>query len=1590
MSKLKKVSIISVIAILLMIITTAIVYAWNLGNAKSVNIWVGDEHIPTIEGFDAGNVYCVQHNTILNEGWTNYRVKYHITIEGNNATITNGNDESWSVENKLSNGVMAYIMNEGDNIQSHYYNGPYSIKQYSIWHNTSWWLGELGLYDFPTDGSGTSGYAPNEIAAWNDLDVRAANYANSIGNTTDVNITDKTDKNSVTVNTYKKDNESYLMVGPFKWEFTGDLSSIETYNQNNTLLSDVLYGKYVGTKLSVSKDAKEVIVSDNNFYVLIKEGSDATNIKVKGKVSQTYNTIRAELWLLDGGYFQNLVTADTEDKPHEVQVEVEGPEIELLGNIEIIKKDYDTESKLDQEVEFIVKRVSNGKYLLDTYEYVFNTNNQEDQMNGTHREWVYVDKKESATKFKTWQGTIKLVDLIAGKYQLEEVSVGGNHGYTTDPHNIFFVPEGKNVKVPASSQPLTVTATPNTGEITVYNRKNTGNLKIVKKDYKSNENMAYVEFKIKNSDNKYLRVNNKDNVTGSVKVTEESFETDINKATKFITDKKGEINIVDLLVGTYTLEEVSVGVQNEKKGYEVDVNNIYWSIDGSDKKISAATKAITIEVKRQSSDKTSSIEKAEYTKGIVYNEKKYIDLSGFVWEDKPGGKMSKYDDVFHNQKYKDNEGNVHDGNDILKEGITVRLKDDKGNIVKDKNGKDFVAVTDKDGKYKFEYVKISELGKYFVEFEYDGLVYTSVKPLVGEDISVNSKASEVVSQRKTLNSAFTEITNSGSIAERNKGYSRDSQGRITSLLTYDNDVENYRSYLKSSSYNTGLTANTKVTKYSVEDQYKNNKIIVNSEGREEIPYINLGLYERHQPHLSLSNDIETAEVTIKGYTHTYSYAQRYMYVNNKTAFNVAVKFGSNIASTYSRPIYPSDVQYSIDNVNDDANKLKVYVTYSMTIHNNSGKLMVAADEVVNYYDSNYTIVDSYIGDNKNNKVKWNTTSKYGQSYNNNGYVGVYTTSLAGIKIAAGQDLKVYIKFQVNDPTVLGLLNGNATLKNVSEIYSYSSFYGEAKEGCAAGEIYAGIDTKTSNGLEGSAPGNATPGEMKTYENDTDKAPSFILTATGVREMYGKVFEDKTADTLQTGKERNGNGLFDNGERGVAGVKVELITADGNVATIYPNSFVDGKCVANTEGVPATTYTIVDGSYAFRGIEPDKYFVKFTYANGKSAIYSSDGKTKIKDVTAQDYKSTIITSDIIKEAFNKQVEDWFKKDVNSRYSDAKDDYNQRQKVDEQIKTITNTTLSNPNLIKEMYAQTPAFEMGVEYDTTYTASTGVAYTYRINNIDFGLAERPRQSATLEKKISNVKLTLPNGQVLVNGDPRNHLQYVKYVNDDSQLIIEVDSELIEGAELEIKYDLVLTNTSELDYVEESYYYYGIVKNKNNVVKMTSATLVDYVDKELVIKMGNENDGWTMIADGKHLAKDGLSASEMNQLLEQFSTIVETQGIKDKELAPTESATTGITLQRVLGNADELSYENNGEVVTVVKTGGSKLTTEVGSYAAVLLASPETAEPVESDETKASRLAITPPTGENRNSMYLIIGVTSLAVLGAGAYATRKFVKK
>lgn len=70
------------------------------------------------------------------------------------------------------------------------------------------------------------------------------------------------------------------------------------------------------------------------------------------------------------------------------------------------------------------------------------------------------------------------------------------------------------------------------------------------------------------------------------------------------------------------------------------------------------------------------------------------------------------------------------------------------------------------------------------------------------------------------------------------------------------------------------------------------------------------------------------------------------------------------------------------------------------------------------------------------------------------------------------------------------------------------------------------------------------------------------------------------------------------------------------------------------------------------------------------------------------------------------------------------------------------------------------------------------------------------------------------------------IKYYYTKNGLVkLELDNELIQGATVEVEYEIKVTNNSELDYVSEDFYKYGI--KSGNEVTITPTSIIDYLDK-------------------------------------------------------------------------------------------------------------------------------------------------------------------
>ena len=1090
-----------------------------------------------------------------------------------------------------------------------------------------------------------------------------------------------------------------------------------------------------------------------------------------------------------------------------------------------------------------------------------------------------------------------------------------------------------------------------------YNIKILGNLKVIKVN-KDNIKIKLqgVGFYVQNKDTKkWVKVEN-----DTVSYTDKKED-----ATEFITDKNGEITIKNLVVGTYVAYET----KNPNYGYE--------SIkEGQEKSITV--------------DKTAELQ--------IPNKPKYIKLSGYVWVDKVFSKQASRNDL-----YKDND---YDSNDILLDGITVRLIDKTtGKVVKE-------AKTADGGKYLFTDVLVDELGNYYIEFEYDGLTYTNVIPHIDKDNG--SKVAENSSVRDEFNKGFSVIEGS---TESNKGITKDSAENPKYDLNYNIDKNKHTSTLN----NTGLypiKANTNETGYVIKDHF--------TPGQEEIKYINLGLYERAQPDLALIKNIYSAKVIVNGYEHTYNYEDRFNKntgenknidefnpENNeeKTKTNVRVKFNQKYGEkSFTRAIYPSDVKETQDK------NFSVKVVYKITLKNESGVLYSKINSLVDYFDARYTIEEKgSIGTGyENGEIKDEINYKLDKSYQDAKYRKLIID--CNTKINPNESNRnIYVEYTLTRDSVKDILfdenwdekTNIEGLENIVEINSYSTYSDKDFT-----KSYAGIDSDSN-------PGSTIPGNKDTYEDDTDYAPGLILEVANSREITGTVFEDNAVDPTEggTNRERLGNGKFDDGEKTISGVQVGLYKeADFEEIKDEDGKIIDMQLESKAKPVGTTTYggdnkdsTGKDGAFTIKDFAPGEYRIVYFWGDGKYTI--------------EDYKSTIWTSD------NKNEKDgnpntWYRVNTDKRYSDALDNYDTRLKIDR-----------GDTSINKMDSKTPTMVFGVELaddiDNKKTETSGIGkVTFSIENIDFGVIERPRQSIDVTKRAKSMKMTLANGQVIadakiVEKDGKLQLeQQVKGViytepsdknnPKNGQIKAEIDNELIQGSKVEIEYEIKVQNNSEIDYDSEKYYCYG--EKDVEIVKIKASGVYDYLDNTMIAN--DENTEWETIKDynekvskptviEEYLHKYQSSSTDASgnteirigyeKFEEQYSEAIGNWRIEniitarkkrlaDKtilhnanlegEIAPGEFNMASLTASKILTNTDEIELNNDVEITEVTRTAktGRKVTPKYTSL-----------------YDRGETVTITTPTGENKNYILItIVAISFFVILGTGIVFIKKKILK
>lgn len=780
-------------------------------------------------------------------------------------------------------------------------------------------------------------------------------------------------------------------------------------------------------------------------------------------------------------------------------------------------------------------------------------------------------------------------------------------------------------------------------------------------------------------------------------------------------------------------------------------------------------------------DPQFNITRVERPTDVYYMGDNKVDLTmtiaGVVWKDGHTGLQNDYDGV----RTANTNGNIEKG----VEGVKVTLIDSKTNQVgrMKVNGKwtEAVTYTDEGGYYHLEKVESSQ---YYVQFTYDGQKYMATTQLSdGEkrlttanykkypDLEVydnNSKAAENEEERIAFNDKFYDIREGNAYSREGEplkvngtqvGLQYEEENGTSSLITLDSEGHVLPQFaMTASTKELGITypidemvTLDNETTETLTSQYLNPGLVYGEYKKtgEYMYHVNLGLIERSKLDLAVTQDVYKVDTTVNEKQETYSYNKR----GDLAIYDAKLKNTDEYKQTeYTRELYNADYQLRLedyqsnslnkldkyekdksvelenirkvkeDQYNDGSLEERVFVTYKITLKNQSILQSGIINEITDYFDSTYKLVDNDLYLNIQNsegiaerklvaKQSYfivqsdNSATEYKLDWEQKGMVNGLKAmntvkknniGLTDVILGAGDEVYVFVTFEVDngadeDESSRAIALGKK--ENIVEISSYTSI--EAGE--TSKEHSLGLIDKDS------APDNLGVGERDTYEDDTDYAPviELKLYSTDLRNINGYTWDDDRTIKLSTGQVV-GNGIREENEDLINGVRVQLIEKitgkdDSGNLTEYEyvwkemftgeNSYKyigsSGRANNSERGQTVSTGDIVSdtdlgatkqGEYKFHDYIAGNFIVRFIYGDTYKTYLADDsentegqGENKTS-YNGEDYKSTAYLKG------NNLYAKWydlsgFDKD-DKLYSDAKDDSDRRITVRDYTRTIQN--------------------------------------------------------------------------------------------------------------------------------------------------------------------------------------------------------------------------------------------------------------------------------------------------------------------------------
>ena len=454
---------------------------------------------------------------------------------------------------------------------------------------------------------------------------------------------------------------------------------------------------------------------------------------------------------------------------------------------------------------------------------------------------------------------------------------------------------------------------------------------------------------------------------------------------------------------------------------------------------------------------------------IDEGEEKLKDIQVILHDDTNNKVASTKTDENGHYKFTETNGITTSG----AEGTSLMVEggDNSGRVIKGTNRDDETGNYSPDSKYI----------KYYIEFSYNGVTYTSSTYHGRDHMEGDNTISDeykIDSNAKEYEDLRTQFNNNLSIIAFNKGINgythektslkftknehtsklKDEEGALTSAYSFALSNTNYGTKLVHGSNIEMLFLGASAT--SAEG--------VNTE---YLKYINLGLVEREKVDLEITKDLMYTQVSIKGNKLDYEYEK----VEEEAAAQVPAQkalyyrkdFEHNKENAYELYLYKSDYYYRYDMYENAAvrnhwgtdSELELDLVYKITVTNASeDDVFVEVLEIIDQYSSSMEIRGNAVymvkTDAAGNKEKRPVTVAYDYSIYNNandymfdGYKQVILTGMEQGGLEKGGKFEIYLSYYVEKYNKLNEA-GEVEIRdllymdnkyNVAQISAYSTY-----------------------------------------------------------------------------------------------------------------------------------------------------------------------------------------------------------------------------------------------------------------------------------------------------------------------------------------------------------------------------------------------------------------------------------------------------------------------------------------------------------------------------------------------------------------------